>query len=311
MAETASATGDAPITGYDPFNMPTAGQASQFDPAYAGMMSRLGGQEKLGAGPAPYGGFEPELVTTPDGPEIPSDDPVIPDTDPEGLTIPVPTVDAGPLTPTPQLPPPVLGITQTPEPEPEPEPLAYGGPVDPYMMSPESGIMGDEKMPPEIRQVAIMALRGEMPAADAAQLLDEIRKLFPAQIDELTNEIRVMAASEGGTDGLVREGFLPPYPDNGLQGNGEVDDTLAVGPMPTSGYQAGGSTSDFEQAFQERVAGGGPLPVRALLAGGEYIVNARDAEADRNELVDAATRVDPRTPPGAAVWDDFVGNINT
>ena len=311
MAETASATGDAPITGYDPFNMPTAGQASQFDPAYAGMMSRLGGQEELGAGPAPYGGFEPELVTTPDGPETPSDDPVIPDTDPEGLTIPVPEVDAEALTPKPQLPPPVLGKTPTSEPEPEPEPLAYGGPVDPYMMSPGSGITGDEEMPPEIRQVAIMALRGEMPAAQAAQLLDEIRKLFPAEIDELTNQIRVMAASEGGTDGLVREGFLPPYPDNGLQGNGEVDDTLAVGPMPTSGYQAGGSTSDFEQAFQERVAGGGPLPVRALLAGGEYIVNAGDAGAGRQELIDAATGIDPRTPPGAAVWDDFVGNINT
>jgi hypothetical protein len=109
---------------------------------------------------------------------------------------------------------------------------------------------------------------------------------------------------------LVSEGFLPPYPDNGLQGNGEADDTIAIGPMPTSGYQDGGSTGDFEKAFQERVAGGGPLPVRALLAGGEYIVNAGDAEAGRQELIDAATGIDPRLSPGAAVWDDFVGNIN-
>ena len=280
MAETASATGAAPITGYDPFNMPTAGQASQFDPAYGGLMSRLGGQQELGAGPAPGGGF------------------------------------GGPAATPPVIPPPSA------------PPFAEGGPVDSPMMQPGSEMMGGmnqdilselhgtpwggsgEGMPPEIEQVAVMALRGEMPAAQAAQLLDEIRKLFPAEIDELTNQIRVTAASEGGAGSLVSEGFLPPYPDNGLQGNGEVDDMLAVGPMPTSGYQAGGSTSDFEEAFQKRVAGGGPLPVRALLAGGEYIVNARDAEAGRQELIDAATGIDPRLSPGAAVWDDFVGNIN-
>ena len=170
--------------------------------------------------------------------------------------------------------------------------------------------MGIEEMPPEIEQVAIMALRGEMPPAEAAQLLDEIRKLFPAQIDELTNKIRVMAASEAGSDSLVTEGFLPPYPDNGLQGNGEVDDMLAVGPMPPSNLQAGGSTADFEQAFQQRLAGGGPLPVKALLAGGEYIVNAGDVEADKKELINAAIGIDPNASPGAEVWDDFVGNIN-
>tara|TARA_R110000737_G_C14439605_1_gene461141 strand:+ start:77 stop:799 length:723 start_codon:yes stop_codon:yes gene_type:complete len=239
MAETASATGGAPMVGYDPFNMPTAGQASQFDPAYGGLMSRLGGQQELGAGPAPGGGF------------------------------------------------------------------AEGGSIDAPLMQ-----LGDEEMPQEIKQVAVMALKGQMPPAEAAQLLGEIRKLFPTQIDELTNQIRVMAASEGGADSLVSEGFLPPYPDNGLQGNGEVDDTIAIGPMPTSGYQDGGSTGDFETAFQQRVAGGGPLPVRALLAGGEYIVNAGDAEAGRQELIDAATGIDPRLSPGAAVWDDFVGNIN-
>ena len=239
MAETASETGGAPMVGNNPFNMPTASQASQFDPAYGGLMSRLSGQEELGAGPAPGGGF------------------------------------------------------------------AEGGSIDPSFMELE-----DEGMPPEIEQVAVMALTGQMPPAQAAELLDEIRKLFPAQIDELTNQIRVMAASEGGADGLVSEGFLPPYPDNGLQGNGEADDTVAIGPMPTSGYQNGGSTGDFETAFQERVAGGGPLPVRALLAGGEDIVNAKDAAAGRQELIDAATGIDPRLSPGAAVWDDFVGNIN-
>ena len=182
------------------------------------------------------------------------------------------------------------------------------GPGPAPMQRAEGGSI--EEMPPEIEQVAIMALKGQMPSGEAMQLLDEIRKLFPAQIDELTNKIRVMEASEGGSDSLVTEGFLPPYPDNGLQGNGEVDDMLAVGPMPTSGYQAGGSTSDFEQAFQQRLAGGGPLPVKALLAGGEYIVNAGDAEAGRQELINAATGIDPNASPGAAVWDDFVGNIN-
>ena len=252
MAETASETGNAPMVGHNPFNMPTAGQASQFGPAYGGLMGRLGGQEELGAGPAPQ--MQPQMQ-----PPMPSGTPM----------------------------------------------RADGGPIDPSMMQP-----GGEEMPPEIEQVAIMALKGQMPPAQAAELLDEIRKLFPAQIDELTNQIRVMAASEGGAAGLVSEGYLPPYPDNGLQGNGEVDDMVAIGPMPTSGYQAGGSTKDFEKAFQERVAGGGPLPVRALLAGGEYIVNAGDAEAGRQELIDAATGIDPRLSPGAAVWDDFVGNIN-
>ena len=311
MAETASATGDAPITGYDPFNMPTAGQAFQFDPAYSGLMSRLGQDTKLDAGPAPDGGFESELVTTPDGPETPSDDPVIPDTDPEGLTIPVPEVDAEALTPKPQLPPPVLG--KTPTSEPEPEPLAYGGPVDPYVMSPgmDAGeqMLGDpslipaesnEEIPAEIKEIVMAAIRGEMPAAEATQFLQEIRQ-FPGGeelIRELTNQIRVQRMEEDGVGGLIEEGFIPPYPDNGPQGDGRVDDTLAI-------------DSAFKEDFEGRLAEGGPLPVRAMLAGGEYIVNAGDAGADRNELVDAATRVDPRTPPGAAVWDDFVGNINT
>ena len=231
MAETAYATGDGSMTGADPFNMPTASETSEFDPAYARLMN--------------------------------------------SLTAPAPTQ------------------------------RAEGGSIDPSMVG-----MGIEEMPPEIEQVAIMALRGEMPPAEAAQLLDEIRKLFPAQIDELTNKIRVMAASEGGSDSLVTEGFLPPYPDNGLQGNGEVDDMLAVGPMPPSNLQAGGSTADFEQAFQQRLAGGGPLPVKALLAGGEYIVNAGDVEANKKELINAAIGIDPNASPGAETWDDFVGNIN-
>ena len=247
MAETASATGDAPITGYDPFNMPTAGQASQFDPAYAGMMSRLGGQQDLGAGPAPDGGF------------------------------------------------------------------AEGGPIDPSMMSPgmDTGeqMLGDpslipaesnEEIPAEIKEIVMAAIRGEMPAAEATQFLQEIRQ-FPGGeelIRELTNQIRVQRMEEDGVGGLIEEGFIPPYPDNGPQGDGRVDDTLAI-------------DSAFKEDFEGRLAEGGPLPVRAMLAGGEYIVNAGDAGADRNELVDAATRVDPRTPPGAAVWDDFVGNINT
>ena len=67
----------------------------------------------------------------------------------------------------------------------------------------------------------------------------------------------------------------------------------------------------FEDGFNRRLAEGGPLPVRAALAGGEYIVNAGDVAAGREELIDAATRINPGTPPGAAVWDDFVGNINT
>ena len=67
----------------------------------------------------------------------------------------------------------------------------------------------------------------------------------------------------------------------------------------------------FKEDFDQRLAEGGPLPVKAALAGGEYIVNAGDVAAGREELIDAATRINPGTPPGEAVWDDFVGNINT
>jgi len=103
---------------------------------------------------------------------------------------------------------------------------------------------------------------------------------------------------EGGSDALVSEGFLPPFPDNGPQGNGLADDQGAI-------------DSSFKPQFDQYLAEGGEIPVKALLAGGEYIVNAGDATAGRDELIDAAERIDPRTPPGAAVWDDFVGNINT
>ena len=205
--------------------MPTASQPSQFDPAYAGMMSRLSGQEELGAGPAPGLGH------------------------------------------------------------------AEGGAIDPA----EEIMHGD--VPPEIKEVAMMALQGQVPPAEASQILNEINDLFPGLIESLTNQIRVERMHEDGADSLVSEGFLPPYPDNGPQGNGRVDDSLAI-------------EASFKDDFEKRLAQGGPLPVRALLAGGEYIVNAQDAEAGRDELIDAAARVAPGTPPGAAVWDDFVGNIN-
>jgi len=188
---------------------------------------------------------------------------------------------------TPLPPPPVI-------PPPSAPTFAYGGPVDPSMIPAES----NEEIPVEIIQVATAAINGEMPAAQASQILVEIQKLFPGLVEEITNQVRVQKMGEGGADSLVEEGFLPPYPDNGPQGNGLVDDSLAI-------------EKSFKDDFEERLAEGGPLPVRALLAGGEYIVNAGDAEAGRDELIDAATRIDPGTPPGAAVWDDFVGNINT
>jgi hypothetical protein len=155
----------------------------------------------------------------------------------------------------------------------------------------------NEEIPIEIIEVVTSAIKGEMPATQASQILSEIQKLFPGLVEEITNQVRVQRMREGGSDSLVEEGFLPPYPDNGPQGNGMVDDGLAI-------------EKSFKDDFDERLAQGGPLPVRALLAGGEYIVNAGDAEAGRQELIDAATRVNPGTPPGAAVWDDFVGNIN-
>jgi len=248
MAETASATGGAPIIGYDPFNMPTAGDA--LPSAYGGLMSRMmqSGQSKLGPGPAPGGGF------------------------------------GGPVTPLPPPPPPPVI---------PPPARAHGGPVDPSMIPAES----NEEIPVEIIQVATAAIRGEMPATQASQILNEIQKLFPGLVEEITNQIRVQRMGEGGADSLVEEGFLPPYPDNGPQGDGLVDDSLAI-------------EKSFKDDFDERLAQGGPLPVRALLAGGEYIVNAGDAGAGRQELIDAAAGIDPRVPPGAAVWDDFVGNIN-
>ena len=260
MAETASKTGGAPITGYDPFNMPTAGQASQFDPAYSGMFANLGGQQELGAGPAPGGGFGGPAAT------------------------PLPPAAPPPTTPFPVAPPPVT-------------PLAEGGPVDPFdpsMIPAES----NEEIPVEIEEIVTAAIKGQIPAPQAAQLLNEIRQLFPGLVEDITNRIRVGEMHEGGAESLVEEGFLPPYPDNGPQGDGLVDDQLAI-------------DKSFKDDFEQRLAEGGPMPVKALLAGGEYIVNADDTSAGREELINAAEGIDPRTPPGAAVWDEFVGNINT
>ena len=289
MAETASATGDAPITGYDPFNMPTAGQASQFDPAYAGMMSRLGGQQDLGAGPAPGGGplsqaGNPHAKYT-----------FMPNPPPPPTVITDPTTDSFTSTPLP------YGSH-----------FAHGGPVDPSMMPSglDEQMLGDpslipaesnEEIPAEIKEIVMAAIRGEMPAAEATQFLQEIRQ-FPGGeelIRELTNQIRVQRMEEDGVGGLIEEGFIPPYPDNGPQGNGRVDDTLAI-------------DSAFKEDFEGRLAEGGPLPVKAALAGGEYIVRENDVTGtEREELIEAATEINPGTPPGSATWDDFVSNINT
>ena len=278
MAETASETGGAPITGYDPFNMPTAAQTSQFDPADSGMFANLGGQQALGAGPAPGGGFG-GAAATPLPPAAP------PPTTPFPVAPP-------PVTPLPAGPPPVTPLPTSPPPP--PPPLAEGGPVDFSMIPAES----NEEIPVEIIEVATAAIKGQMPAAQASQLLNEIQKLFPGLIEEITNQLRVEGMQEGGAEGLVEEGFLPPFPDNGPQGNGLVDDQLAI-------------EKSFKDDFEQRLAEGGPMPVKALLAGGEYIVNADDTSAGRDELINAAQGIDPGTPPGAAVWDDFVGNINT
>ena len=270
MAETASKTGGAPITGYDPFNMPTAAQTSQFDPAYSGMFANLGGQQELGAGPAPGGGFGGPAAT------------------------PLPPAAPPPTTPFPVAPPPVTPLPAGPPPVTS---LAEGGPVDPFdpsMIPAES----NEEIPVEIEEIVTAAIKGQIPAPQAAQLLNEIRQLFPGLVEDIANRIRVGEMHEGGAESLVEEGFLPPYPDNGPQGDGLVDDQLAI-------------DKSFKDDFEQRLAEGGPMPVRALLAGGEYIVNADDTSAGREELINAAEGIDPRTPPGAAVWDEFVGNINT
>ena len=270
MAETASETGGAPITGYDPFNMPTAAQTSQFDPAYSGMFANLGGQQELGAGPAPGGGFGGPAAT------------------------PLPPAAPPPTTPFPVAPPPVTPLPAGPPPVTS---LAEGGPVDPFdpsMIPAES----NEEIPVEIEEIVTAAIKGQIPAPQAAQLLNEIRQLFPGLVEDIANRIRVGEMHEGGAESLVEEGFLPPYPDNGPQGDGLVDDQLAI-------------DKSFKDDFEQRLAEGGPMPVKALLAGGEYIVNADDTSAGREELINAAEGIDPRTPPGAAVWDEFVGNINT
>jgi hypothetical protein len=233
-------TGDDSIIGYDPFNMPTAQDASQFDPAYANLMNQ---------------------VTTP----APKTTSLFP---PEGKQ------EGGPVGETPPMVP----------------------------ASTSEAIPGE--MPAELRDIIRMAIVGEIPANEASQLLNEIQGLFPDNFDaivaEITNEIRIMKMREGGRDNIVTEGFIPFHPDAGPQSSGAVDDRLAV------------PKDDFVKAdFEERLARGGPIPVAAAVTAGEFIVNKDDVEnATKEELLSAASAISPETPPGAAVWEDFVGNIN-
>ena len=115
---------------------------------------------------------------------------------------------------------------------------------------------------------------------------------------QLTNELRTKESQSAGREGIVTEGFIPPFADGGLQSSGAVDDRLAV-------------TKDdlVKEDFEERLAQGKNLQVAAAVAPYEYIVRKDDVFSTPEEVIIAAQQIDPETPAGPQVWDQLVGNL--
>ena len=169
--------------------------------------------------------------------------------------------------------------------------MAEGGTIPPEIISDEA--------PAEVREIVMAALAGELPPVESQQLLEEVSKIWPDLIMELTNEMRTGRSQAAGRAGIVTEGLIPPFGDGLPESSGAVDDRVAV------------SKDDFiKEDFERRLATGGAIQPVAAITQGEFIINKGDVEgATKEEMMGAASSINPETPPGASVWEDFVSHL--
>ena len=179
-----------------------------------------------------------------------------------------------------------------------PQSAQEGGPIDPSnTLIPSDSLMAEEPSP-QIEELGRMALLGGIPEPERSNILQIIQEQYPDLYQQLTNELRTKESQSAGREGIVTEGFIPPFADGGLQSSGAVDDRLAV-------------TKDdlVKEDFEERLAQGKNLQVAAAVAPYEYIVRKDDVFSTPEEVMIAAQQIDPETPAGPQVWDQLVGNL--
>ena len=98
--------------------------------------------------------------------------------------------------------------TQVPlPPPPEPEGKAEGGQVGERLEIPSPSEV--EPAPPEIREIVVQGLTGELPQSTTSQLFAEIEALYPGLVMEIANQIRADRQAMSGFNNVSSEGYIP------------------------------------------------------------------------------------------------------
>tara|TARA_A100001515_G_scaffold62978_1_gene49792 strand:- start:215 stop:1678 length:1464 start_codon:yes stop_codon:yes gene_type:complete len=181
-------------------------------------------------------------------------------------------------------------------PPPEPEGRAEGGQVGERLEIPSPSEV--EPAPPEIREIVVQGLTGELPQSTTSQLFAEIEALYPGLVMEIANQIRADRQAMSGFNNVSSEGYIPFHNDGMPEATGSVDDRLAVAAPP--GY----SDEEVKAGLQRALATGGKVPIGAVVRGGEYVINPSDTQSRIEEIADAATMAAAKNPDlaGGSAW---------
>ena len=154
--------------------------------------------------------------------------------------------------------------------------------------------------PKEAVQILEAMIRGNMPPD--AECIQAIEEAFPGLREEVTNKLRNETIRQGGKEGIITEGYIPPFADGQPESSGAVDDRLAI------------SKDDLVKAdFDQRLAEGGDIAPVAALAAGEYIATEDQTSKSTAEgMVQAAMAVAEQSPglSGPPLWDAFTDTLD-
>ena len=156
-----------------------------------------------------------------------------------------------------------------------------------------------QEAPAQIRDIIKAALMGTLPdsSIDVTQLMSEVSRQYPGLVEEIANEIRYEQQQAGGGPEVVREGYIPPFNDGMPESSGRVDDrAAAVLPSSDTGVSAG---------LERALAKGGKIPMGAVVAAEEYILDKENTAANVQDLkkaVDYVAKANPRVS-GPPMWD--------
>jgi len=163
----------------------------------------------------------------------------------------------------------------------------------------EGGELALREPPQQIRSIVKKALNGELSSAqvNVEKVLSEINATYPGLIEEVANEIRAERQQQGGGPPVVREGYIPPFNDGMPESSGRVDDrAAAVLPSSDTGISAG---------LERSLAKGGKIPMGAVVAPHEYILDKEDTAENITNLKAAVNYVAKRNPKakGPQMWN--------